>query len=149
VTDAEELAEAYRRAERRLQELLFGDGVYTPGLVRGEEGRDEVTSALRRMRNAFAAALAENEEGRAEKAETRNADLEEELRRIAVSRSLQRFARKARGERRPKHQAPSEAGCGCTSLSRLPSSSPSMSSSCSWSPFWRDTLSLTTDYPRS
>ena len=102
MTHAEEPVETYRRAERRLQELLFGDGVYTPGLVRGEEGREEVTSALRRMRNAFATALAENEEGRAEKAETRVADLEEELRRIAGSRSLERSARNARGERRPK-----------------------------------------------
>jgi hypothetical protein len=54
------------------------------------------------MRNAFAAGLVENEEDRAERAETRIADLEEEVRRIAGSRSLECSTQNARGERRPK-----------------------------------------------
>ena len=46
-------ADSYRQAERRLRELLFGDGVYSAGLVRGDEQRNRVTAALHRMREAF------------------------------------------------------------------------------------------------
>jgi len=67
--------------------LLLGDGINMPGLVRGEEFRRRVTAELRHMREAFNAAVVEREEGRAEKAEDRVADLEEELRRIASFRS--------------------------------------------------------------
>lgn len=80
-------AESYRKADLRLRQLLFGDGVTSTGLVRGEEFRLRVTAELRRMREAFTAADLESAEGRAETAESRVADLEEELLRIASFRS--------------------------------------------------------------
>lgn len=45
--------DSYRQAEQRLWELLFGDGVYSAGFVRGDEQRQRVTAALHRMRKAF------------------------------------------------------------------------------------------------
>ena len=86
----DDLVKAYRQAERRLQELLFGDGTYTMGAVKGEEPRREVNGALRRMRNAFDEVVDKSEAGRAEKAEARVADLEEGLQRLASSRSRSR-----------------------------------------------------------
>jgi excisionase family DNA binding protein len=77
---ASEPAETYRRAEQRLRLLLLGDGVDSPGRVRGEEHRQQVIAELRRMRHAFDALL----EDRAEKVE---AGLEEELQRLASARS--------------------------------------------------------------
>jgi hypothetical protein len=85
----------YRAADRRLRGLLFGDGTYTAGIARGEENRDLAARELRLMRSAFEEALARAAEERAEQAEARVADLEEELRRLAASRS--RKARKATG----------------------------------------------------
>lgn len=83
MTTADDLVKTYRQAERRLQEMLFGDGVYAAGLVKGEEARQQVRSALRRMREAFETALADREGDRAETVELRIADLEEELRMLA------------------------------------------------------------------
>ena len=77
---ASEPAKTYRRAEQRLRLLLLGDGVDSPGRVRGEEHRQQVIAELRRMRHAFDALL----EDRAEKVE---AGLEEELQRLASARS--------------------------------------------------------------
>ena len=82
-----ELAETYRRAEQRLRLLLLGDGSETPGRVRGEEYRLQVSAELRRMRNAFHEAVLEGEEGRAEHVDASVAGLEEELQRIASLRS--------------------------------------------------------------
>ena len=79
---AEDSLKTYRQAERRLQEMLFGDGVYTAGLVKGEEARLEVTSALRRMRQAFDSALAESA-AQTEATGARADDLEQDLRRLA------------------------------------------------------------------
>jgi excisionase family DNA binding protein len=79
--------ESYRKADLRIRQLLFGDGSATTGLVRGEEFRLRVTAELRRMRDAFNAVVLESEGGRAETAESRVADLEEELLRIASFRS--------------------------------------------------------------
>jgi hypothetical protein len=79
---AEDSLKTYRQAERRLQEMLFGDGVYTAGLVKGEEARLEVTSALRRMRQAFDSALAESA-AQTEATEAHADDLEQDLRRLA------------------------------------------------------------------
>jgi excisionase family DNA binding protein len=87
VTSVGAPAETDRKADRRLRELLFGDGVSTTGLVRGEEFRLQVTGVLRHMRNAFDAALLESEAGRDETAVARVADMEEELQRIASFRS--------------------------------------------------------------
>jgi hypothetical protein len=83
----------FRRAELRVRHLLFGDGMFESGRLKGEEARDDVTHALRRMREAFDAVLARSEENNERKAEVeaRIADLEEELTRIARST--------ARGER--------------------------------------------------
>lgn len=83
----DDLERDYQQAERCLRTMLFGDGSSTAGLVKGEERRTEATRFLRRMRDAFGAALAEGEGDRAQKAEARIADLEEELRRIASRRS--------------------------------------------------------------
>ncbi|HEX2462518.1 MAG TPA: helix-turn-helix domain-containing protein [Vicinamibacterales bacterium] len=80
-------AESYRKADLRIRQLLFGDGSATPGLVKGEEFRLRALSELRRMREAFNAVALESEGGRAETGESRVADLEEELVRIASFRS--------------------------------------------------------------
>jgi hypothetical protein len=81
VTAVDDPLKTYRQAERRLRELLLGDGTVTVGLVKGEERRAEVTRILRRMRDAFEAA-AEHDAVRAENAEARLADLEEALREL-------------------------------------------------------------------
>ena len=87
VTPVSGPVETYRKADLRLRQLLLGDGVATTGLVRGEEFRLRVTAELRRMRDAFNAAVLESKEDRAETVEARVADLEEELQRIASFRS--------------------------------------------------------------
>jgi excisionase family DNA binding protein len=87
VTPVSSPAETYRKADLRIRQLLFGDGTATAGLVRGEEFRIRVTAELRRMRDAFNAVVLEGERGRAETGESRLADLEEELVRIASFRS--------------------------------------------------------------
>jgi excisionase family DNA binding protein len=89
---AGEPAETYRRAELRLRLLLLGDGIDSPGRVRGEEYRGQVVAELRRMRNAFDAAVLAGEEARAEKVAAGAAGLEEELQAIATSRSLAQHA---------------------------------------------------------
>ncbi|MBA3332970.1 MAG: helix-turn-helix domain-containing protein, partial [Actinobacteria bacterium] len=91
-----EPGEAYRRADQRLRLLLFGDGTETPGRVRGEESRQQVSAELRRMRNAFQAVAFDSDEGRTDHGEPRAAGLEEELQRIASLRSrTQRMQRDA------------------------------------------------------
>jgi hypothetical protein len=65
--------EAYRRAELRLRELLFGDHVYSGGKLRGEEPRQQATAELRRMRGAFDEAVEEGEQNAS------RADLAEDL----------------------------------------------------------------------
>ena len=77
----------YHQAERRLREILLGDGTFTPGYVKGEERRLEVTRALRKMREAFDAAATAMERQLAETAKARIADLEDELRQLATARS--------------------------------------------------------------
>jgi excisionase family DNA binding protein len=71
----EEVTETYRRAEQRLRLLLLGDGVSEPGVVKGEEARTRVTTALRQMRESLAEALG---------AETRASELQDELLRLAA-----------------------------------------------------------------
>jgi hypothetical protein len=85
VTELDDPVKEYTRAERRLRELLFGDGAVTVGIVKGEERRLQTTRLLRRM----AAAVSElaGEEDRAARAEARAADLEEELRKLAAART--------------------------------------------------------------
>jgi excisionase family DNA binding protein len=87
MTPASDLVETYRKAYLRLRLLLFGDGINTAGLVKGEESRLRVTEELRHLRDVFDAAVLESEASRAEEAEARVADLEEELRRIASLRA--------------------------------------------------------------
>jgi hypothetical protein len=58
--------EAYRQAELRLRQLLFGDSVYSPGGLRGEDLREQANRQLRRMRDAFNEALDEGEQAAAE-----------------------------------------------------------------------------------
>jgi excisionase family DNA binding protein len=77
-----EAAEAYRLYEQRLRLLLLGDGVSEVGVVKGEEARRRVTTALRHMREAFAEALEKNAR-RAEAAQSRVSELQEELLRLA------------------------------------------------------------------
>jgi excisionase family DNA binding protein len=80
---AKDAIETHRRVLLQLRLLLLGDGSETPGLVKGEDFRLRVSAELRHLRDAFDAALLEPDEGRAERAESRVADLEEELLRIA------------------------------------------------------------------
>jgi excisionase family DNA binding protein len=83
VSRADEITEAYRTAERRLRRLLFGDGEMEPGVVKGEEARMRAMTSLRHMREAFAEAL-EDGVGRAEAAETRATELQQELLQVAA-----------------------------------------------------------------
>ena len=82
-----EPAETYRRADQRLRLLLFGDGSETPGRVKGEEYRQQVSAELRRMRNAFHEAALGSEADRAEPVDPSAAGLAEDLQRIASFRS--------------------------------------------------------------
>ena len=50
VTPASRRLEMYRTADRQLRLLLLGDGVDTPGLVKGEDFRGRVIADLRHMR---------------------------------------------------------------------------------------------------
>jgi len=43
MTEIDDLAEEYRKAERRLRGLLFGTSEYEPGMVKGEDRRGMVT----------------------------------------------------------------------------------------------------------
>jgi ATP-dependent exoDNAse (exonuclease V) beta subunit len=79
--------EEFGGAERRLKDLLLGDGMYRPGKLKGEDARAQVRRDLRRMRDAFDAVLAASQADRAGKAEARVADLEEELRKVAATRA--------------------------------------------------------------
>jgi excisionase family DNA binding protein len=107
VTRTSDATEMYRNAERRLRLLLLGDGSDTPGFVKGEESRMRVIAQLRRMRDAFNAAVFESEEdGRAEKAETHVADLQEELLRLA---SFPSGTRAMQSEAIPTLLTPAEA----------------------------------------
>ena len=92
--------EEFGGAERRLKDLLLGDGMYRPGKLKGEDARAQVRRDLRRMRDAFDAVLAASQADRAGRAEARVADLEEELRKIAATRA-----------RRPRD---SQQGAGAT-----------------------------------
>lgn len=82
-----DLPERYRRADLRLRQLLLGDSSETPGVVKGDEARQRVSAELRHMRDAFAESIEHDDEPRAERAEGRVAELEEELRRIAAARA--------------------------------------------------------------
>jgi excisionase family DNA binding protein len=79
---AGDAAETYRRADLRLRLLLLGDGLSEPGIVKGEEARLRVTTALRHMREAFAEAL-EADARRTEAAQARVTEVREELLRLA------------------------------------------------------------------
>jgi excisionase family DNA binding protein len=57
VNRAIELAEAYRKTELRLRFLLFGDGVNSPGVVKGEEQRRQVTAEFRHLREVLDALI--------------------------------------------------------------------------------------------
>ena len=82
-----EPTETYRRADQRLRLLLFGDGSETPGRVKGEEYRQQVSAELRRMRNAFHEAVLGSEAGPQEPVDRSAGGLAEELQRIASFRS--------------------------------------------------------------
>jgi hypothetical protein len=82
MTSVDDLVDSYRKADRRLRQALLGDGVYSPGLVKGDEARGQVARELGRLRDAFSA-LVEIEEARAGEAEAKAADLEEALKVIA------------------------------------------------------------------
>jgi excisionase family DNA binding protein len=99
MTDAgSDPVETYRTADLRLRHLLLGDGVDTPGLVKGEDLRLRVIGDLRHMRDAFNAAVADGEHVAVEKTETRVAELEEELRMIASARSRTQHQTLSRSE---------------------------------------------------
>ena len=81
VTAVDDPVKTYLQAERRLREILLGDGTTTVGLVKGEERRIQTTRLLRRMRAALEELQTELE------AAAQAGDLEEELRRVAAARS--------------------------------------------------------------
>jgi len=76
----------FRQAERRLREMLFGDGTTTVGIVKGEERRLQASSLLRRMKRAFDDAV-DQEAAQAALARAVTSDLEEELRRLAAQQT--------------------------------------------------------------
>ena len=73
----------------RLRQVLLGDGVDTPGLVKGEDLRFRVTRDLRRMRDAFDSAVLADEHTQLHHAEKRLAGLEEELRTLVSGGSAE------------------------------------------------------------
>lgn len=73
--------ETHQKAERRLREILFGDGMYEPGVVKGEEQREKVLAELRRMHDAFAEVT------------QREADLAEELLKSTQRKTTRRRSR--------------------------------------------------------
>ncbi len=81
--------EEFHGAMRRLRRLLLGDGMGSPGRLKGEDAQAQATRDLRRMREAFDAVVARSDEGRTEKAdvEARVAELQEELKGIAASKA--------------------------------------------------------------
>jgi excisionase family DNA binding protein len=106
-TPTSELVERYRKPYLRLRILLFGDGIDTPGLVKGEESRLLVTAELRHMHDVFNAAVLENQESRGEEAAVSSAaGLEEELQSVA---SLRSRAQRTRAEAIPALLTPAEA----------------------------------------
>lgn len=84
-TDEDDVAEAYRLAEQRLRLILLGDGMSEPGAVKGEELRTRVATAMRHMREAFAARAGDE---RVRQAEARVAGLESELLRRAAEAAV-------------------------------------------------------------
>jgi hypothetical protein len=91
--------ERFRRAERHVRQVLFGDGVLEPGRLKGEKAREDMARALRHMREAFDAVLAASTEGREHKTEAKapDADLEVELTKLAAEK-----ARSTRSANTPK-----------------------------------------------
>ncbi len=89
-TPINDTVESYRKAELRLRQVLLGDGVDTPGLVKGEDLRFRVTRDLRRMRDAFDSAALADERTHLQHAEERLAGLEEELRMLVSGGSARR-----------------------------------------------------------
>ena len=89
-TPINDTVESYRKAELRLRQLLLGDGVDTPGLVKGEDLRFRVNRDLRRMRDAFNSAVLVDENAELQQAEKRLAGLEEELRTLVSAGSSTR-----------------------------------------------------------
>ena len=89
-TPINDTVESYRKAELRLRQVLLGDGVDTPGLVKGEDLRFRVTRDLRRMRDAFDSAALADERTDLQHAEERLAGLEEELRILVSGGSAKR-----------------------------------------------------------
>lgn len=49
---ADDPREKYRKVEQRLRDVLLGDGMNSPGVVKGEEQRAKVSAHLRMMREA-------------------------------------------------------------------------------------------------
>ena len=86
-TPINEAVESYRQAETRLRQVLFGDGVDTPGLVKGEDLRLRVNRDIRRMRDAFNSAAVADDHTHLQQAEKRLAGLEEELRTLVSAGS--------------------------------------------------------------
>lgn len=88
-------AESYRQAHLRLRLLLLGDGIDTPGRVRGEADRQLVSAELRRMRSAFDAVVEEAEAHRSDVVDERAEGLDEGLRRAASSQRTPQVRRDA------------------------------------------------------
>jgi hypothetical protein len=89
--------DAFRAAERKLRQLLLGDGAYEAGQVRGEEPRTRVTALLRQLHAAFEDVVAQSESGRKERvaAEARILDLEDELHALVSDASRAERARRS------------------------------------------------------
>jgi hypothetical protein len=92
--DVQDLVRIYDRADRELRLVLFGDDEYSIGCVKGEERRERVAIALRRMRQVFEAIKAEFERVQSEKA------------RAAQVPMAPRRARKRAAQRRPAPSSP-------------------------------------------
>ena len=84
---ATEHAEAYRKTELRLRLLLFGDGVNSPGVVKGEEQRRQVTAEFRHLRDVFDALIESGNEDASGDAAGPVGGLAEDLQMIASFRT--------------------------------------------------------------
>ena len=82
-----ELAESYRKTELRLRLLLFGNGVDSPGVVKGEEQRRQLTAEFRHLRDVFDALIERDREDASGAAARPVGGLAEDLQMIASLRT--------------------------------------------------------------
>ena len=80
------IEETYRKTDLRLRLLLLGDGIDSPGVVRGEEQRRQVAAEIRHLRDAFDALIEQDSVHESGAAANVGGGLDEDLQMIASLR---------------------------------------------------------------